>query len=109
MRFRTTGEFTKDADDSNKLNHILQVIGLGDPVYAEAYATVHHYDNVLDVTVINRTKETLQNLCLALATMGDVISDLLSVHKTILWIQNQGKRLRANIKENIYCSKWHPY
>ncbi|PNY12692.1 coatomer subunit beta-1 [Trifolium pratense] len=25
---RATGEFTKDADDSNKLNHILQVIGL---------------------------------------------------------------------------------
>jgi coatomer subunit beta len=82
-----TGEFTKDAADSNKLNHFLQVTGLSDPVYAEAYATVHHYDTVLDA-VINRPKETLQNLCLALATMGDVISDLLSVHKTMLCIQN---------------------
>ena len=34
--------------------------------------TVHQYDIVLDVTVINRTSETLQNLCLELATMGDL-------------------------------------
>ncbi|KAK2658731.1 hypothetical protein Ddye_005264 [Dipteronia dyeriana] len=33
---------------------------------------VHHYDIVLDVTVISRTKETLQNLCLELATVGDL-------------------------------------
>jgi coatomer subunit beta len=36
---RATGEFTKDSDDSNKLNRILQVTWLGDPFYAEAYAT----------------------------------------------------------------------
>ena len=34
--------------------------------------TVHQYDIVLDVSVINRTTETLQNLCLELATMGDL-------------------------------------
>jgi coatomer subunit beta len=56
-----TGEFIKDAYDSNKLNHILQVTGFSDPVYAKAYATVHQYDIVL---------ETLLNLCLASATMG---------------------------------------
>ncbi|KAI3882840.1 hypothetical protein MKW92_016921, partial [Papaver armeniacum] len=61
---RATGEFTKDGDGANKLQ-------FSDPVYAEAYVTVHHYDIVLDVTVINHTKETLQNLCLELATMGD--------------------------------------
>ncbi len=41
-------------------------------MYAEAYVTVHQYDIVLDVTVINRTGDTLQNLCLELATMGDL-------------------------------------
>ena len=46
--------------------------GFSDPVYAEAYVTVHQYDIVLDVNVINRTTETLQNLCLELATMGDL-------------------------------------
>jgi hypothetical protein len=34
--------------------------GLADPVYAEAYVTVHQYDIVLDVTVINRTEGTMQ-------------------------------------------------
>ena len=34
--------------------------------------TVHQYDIVLDVNVINRTGETLQALCLELATMGDL-------------------------------------
>ena len=33
--------------------------------------TVHQYDIVMDVTVVNRTKE-VQNLCLELATMGDL-------------------------------------
>jgi len=51
---RATGEFTKEGDDANKLNRILQLTGFSDPVYAEAYVTVHHYDIVLDVTVINR-------------------------------------------------------
>ena len=34
--------------------------------------TVHQYDIVLDVTVTNRTADTLQNLNLELATMGDL-------------------------------------
>ena len=51
---------------------LLLAAGFSDPVYAEAYVTVHQYDIVLDVTVINRTTETLQNLCLELATMGDL-------------------------------------
>ena len=29
-------------------------------MYAEAYVTVHQYDIVLDVTVINRTEGTMQ-------------------------------------------------
>ena len=46
--------------------------GLSDPVYAEAYVTVHQYDILLDCTIINKTNETLQNVCLELATMGDL-------------------------------------
>ncbi len=54
------------------LNRIIQLTGFSDPVYAEAYVTVHQYDIVLDVMVINRTQQTMQNLCLELATMGDL-------------------------------------
>ncbi|KAJ8421241.1 hypothetical protein Cgig2_028191 [Carnegiea gigantea] len=93
---RATGEFTKDNDDENKLNRILQLTGFSDPVYAEAYVTVHHYDIVLDVTVINRTKETLQNLCLELATMGDL--KLVERPQNYTLAPESSKQIRANIK-----------
>ncbi|TYI48019.1 hypothetical protein E1A91_D13G217100v1 [Gossypium mustelinum] len=93
---RATGEFVKDADDANKLNRILQLTGLSDPVYAEAYVTVHHYDIVLDVTVINRTKETLQNLCLELATMGDL--KLVERPQNYTLAPESSKQIKANIK-----------
>ncbi|KAJ8447580.1 hypothetical protein Cgig2_031193 [Carnegiea gigantea] len=93
---RATGEFTMDNDDANKLNRILQLTGFSDPVYAEAYVTVHHYDIVLDVTVINRTKETLQNLCLELATMGDL--KLVERPQNYTLAPESSKQIKANIK-----------
>ncbi|XP_050101891.1 coatomer subunit beta-1-like [Malus sylvestris] len=93
---RATGEFTKDNDDANKLNRILQLTGFSDPVYAEAYVTVNHYDIVLDVTVINRTKETLQNLCLELATMGDL--KLVERPQNYTLAPESSKQIKANIK-----------
>lgn len=93
---RATGEFIKDGDDANKLNRILQLTGFSDPVYAEAYVTVHHYDIVLDVTVINRTKETLQNLCLELATMGDL--KLVERPQNYTLAPQSSKQIKANIK-----------
>ena len=93
---RATGEFVKDADDANKLNRILQLTGFSDPVYAEAYVTVHHYDIVLDVTVMNRTKETLQNLCVELATMGDL--KLVERPQNYTLAPESSKQIKANIK-----------
>uniref|UniRef100_A0A5B6YY95 Coatomer subunit beta n=1 Tax=Davidia involucrata TaxID=16924 RepID=A0A5B6YY95_DAVIN len=93
---RATGEFMKDGNDANKLNRILQLTGFSDPVYAEAYVTVHHYDIVLDVTVINRTKETLQNLSLELATMGDL--KLVERPQNYTLAPESSKQIRANIK-----------
>ncbi|KAL6527054.1 hypothetical protein OROGR_016144 [Orobanche gracilis] len=93
---RATGEFIKDADDANKLNRIIQLTGFSDPIYAEAYVTVHHYDIVLDVTIINRTKETLQNLCLELATMGDL--KLVERPQNYTLAPESSKQIKANIK-----------
>ncbi|CAI9272016.1 unnamed protein product [Lactuca saligna] len=93
---RATGEFIKEGDAANKLNRILQLTGFSDPVYAEAYVTVHHYDIVLDVTVINRTKETLQNLCLELATMGDL--KLVERPQNYTLAPQTSKQIKANIK-----------
>ncbi|XP_051121883.1 coatomer subunit beta-1-like isoform X2 [Andrographis paniculata] len=93
---RATGEFVKDSDDENKLNRIIQLSGFSDPVYAEAYVTVHHYDIVLDVTVVNRTKSTLQNLCLELATMGDL--KLVERPQNYTLAPQSSKQIKANIK-----------
>ncbi|CAN6985400.1 hypothetical protein IGI04_000606 [Brassica rapa subsp. trilocularis] len=93
---RATGEFTKDENDANKLNRILQLTGFSDPVYAEAYVTVHHYDIAVQVTVINRTKETLQNLCLELATMGDL--KLVERPQNYSLAPGTNMQIKANIK-----------
>jgi len=93
---RATGGFMKDGDSMNKLNRVLQLTGFSDPVYAEAYVTVHQYDIVLDVTVINRTKETLQNLCLELATMGDL--KLVERPQNYTLAPESSKQIKANIK-----------
>lgn len=56
----------------SELNHVYQLSGFADPVYAEALVTVHDYDIVLEILVINRTPNTLSNLTVELATMGDM-------------------------------------
>ncbi|KAL4786044.1 adaptin N terminal region-domain-containing protein [Aspergillus varians] len=57
---------------SSKLNRVVQLTGFSDSVYAEAYVTVHQFDIVLDVLLVNQTLETLQNLSVEFATLGDL-------------------------------------
>lgn len=59
-------------DREGGLDRVVQLTGFSDPVYAEAHMLVHQYDIVLDVSVQNRTEETLQQVGLELATMGDL-------------------------------------
>jgi coatomer subunit beta len=54
------------------MRHVYQLTGFSDPVYAEASVTVHDYDIVLEMLIINRTPNTLTNLTVELATMGDL-------------------------------------
>eukprot|EP00127_Corallochytrium_limacisporum_P003340 Clim_evm29s148 gene=Clim_evmTU29s148 len=63
----------KNADvDTSRLNKVHQLTGFSDPVYAEAYVNVNEYDIALDVLLVNQTQDTLQNLSLELATLGDM-------------------------------------
>uniref|UniRef100_A0A0K0FY78 Coatomer subunit beta n=1 Tax=Strongyloides venezuelensis TaxID=75913 RepID=A0A0K0FY78_STRVS len=57
---------------SSKLGKVIQLAGFSDPVYAEAIVNVNQYVIVLDVLVVNRTGDTLQNLTLELSTVGDL-------------------------------------
>jgi len=66
-----TGE-SADRPLAEMLDRVQQLTGFADPVYAEAFVTVHDYDIVLDITVTNRTNQTLKNLAVELAVMGDL-------------------------------------
>jgi coatomer subunit beta len=81
---------------SSKLHHVHQLTGYSDPVYAEASVTVHDYDIILDMLVINRTVNTLTNLTVELATMGDLKLVERPQSHTIGPLDE--RRLRANIK-----------
>jgi len=70
---RATGGDTSAAEDlSSKLSRVVQLTGFSDPVYAEAYVKVHQFDIVLDVLLVNQTTDTLQNLSVEFATLGDL-------------------------------------
>jgi len=67
--------FGKDKNDlfsTSKLSKVTQLTGFSDPIYAEAYVHVNQYDIVLDIFVVNQTSDTLQNLTVELATLGDL-------------------------------------
>ncbi|KAL8939382.1 MAG: hypothetical protein Q9216_003395 [Gyalolechia sp. 2 TL-2023] len=69
---KATGGDSAAEDLSSKLSRVVQLTGFSDPVYAEAYVKVHQFDIVLDVLLVNQTTETLQNLSIEFATLGDL-------------------------------------
>ena len=83
-------------DFSTRLKRVTQLTGLSDPVYAEAYVTVHSYDIMLDLLIINQTKETMHNLCLELATVGDL--KLCERPQSYSLAPAESKHVKANIK-----------
>lgn len=89
----TTGS---EASKGFQLSRMTQLTGMSDPVYAEAHVTVHQYDIILDVLVINTTNDTLQNLTLELATMGDL--RLCERPQSHTLAPADRKTIRANIK-----------
>jgi len=69
---------------------VTQLTGFSDPVYAEAYVHVNQYDIVLDVLVVNQTNDTLQNLTVELATLGQL---LLCISAHTIHISGEGNAL----------------
>lgn len=57
---------------TSRLKKIVQLTGFSDQVYAEAYVQVHQFDVTLDVLVVNQTTETLRNMTVEFATLGDL-------------------------------------
>ena len=98
---------------SSRLKRVTQLTGLSDPVYAEAYVTVHSYDILLEVLLINQTNEVMNNLCLELAVVGDL--KLCERPQPHTLMPGESKNIKANIKVSstetgivfgsIFC--WH--
>eukprot|EP01090_Pellita_catalonica_P020959 TRINITY_DN7712_c0_g1_i2.p1 TRINITY_DN7712_c0_g1~~TRINITY_DN7712_c0_g1_i2.p1 ORF type:complete len:973 (+),score=184.69 TRINITY_DN7712_c0_g1_i2:54-2972(+) len=69
--YKVTG-FQEEESGGLRLDRLVQLTGMSDPVYAEAFVLVHRFDIVLEVMIKNQTEDTLQNLSLELATFGDL-------------------------------------
>ncbi|KAK3698460.1 coatomer subunit beta [Vermiconidia calcicola] len=69
---KATGGDAATEDLTSKLSRVVQLTGFSDPVYAEAYVQVHQFDIILDVLLVNQTRDTLQNLSVEFATLGDL-------------------------------------
>lgn len=69
---KATGAGEMHEDFISNLSRISQLTGFSDPIYAEAYVKMHGFDILLDVLLVNQTPNTLQNLCLDFATLGDL-------------------------------------
>lgn len=69
---KATGGDVDTIDISSKLSRVVQLTGFSDSVYAEAYVKVHQFDIILDVLLVNQTTDTLQNLSVEFATLGDL-------------------------------------
>ncbi|XP_050393198.1 coatomer subunit beta [Patella vulgata] len=85
-----------DPMGSSKLNKVTQLTGFSDPVYAEAYVNVNQYDIVLDVLIVNQTSDTLQNLTLELATLGDL--KLVEKPQPLTMAPHDFCNIKANVK-----------
>lgn len=83
-------------DFASRLQRVHQLSGFADPVYAEAYVTVHDYDIVLEILVINRTDGTLTNLAVELATIGEL--KLVERPQAFTLGPHDSRTITANIK-----------
>lgn len=96
MLSKATGSADSKKADQSKLNRVFQLSGFSDPVYAEAYVHVHQYDILLDVIIVNQTPDTLQNLTLELATLGDL--KLTEKTSTYTLAPHDFANIKANVK-----------
>jgi len=93
---KATGMKDGRVDFRERLKHIYQLTGFADPIYAEACVTVHDYDIVLDVLVLNRTDKTLSNLTVEMSTIGDL--KIVDRPQTHILGPYESKNVKCNIK-----------
>lgn len=75
---------------------VYQLTGFSDALYAEAHVAAHQFDIMIEMHVTNQTADTLQNVALELATLGDL--RLLERPQTYTFGPYDKKVIRAAIK-----------
>ena len=70
--------------------------GASTGVAVHRYVTVHAYDILLEVLLINQTSEPMHNLCLELAVVGDL--KLCERPQPYVLLPGENKHVKANIK-----------
>jgi|EP00670_Eutreptiella_braarudii_P004315 coatomer subunit beta len=89
-------QVNRKSDFLSKLNKVIQLTGRSDPIYSEATVTVHQYDILLDILVVNQSDSTMQNLTVELATMGDL--KLCERPQSYTLASHESIGIKANIK-----------
>lgn len=69
---RAVGEAGPKDDFASRLSRIFQLTGYSDAIYAEACMTVHEFDIVLDLFIVNQTDDTMQNVTVELMASADM-------------------------------------
>ena len=66
--------FSKESSSlfTERLAKATPMTGLADSVYIEGFLRLHSYDLILEMAIVNRTGETLQNILVELCTHGDL-------------------------------------
>ena len=57
---------------SQRLAKAVPMTGLADAVYIEGFLRLHSFDLILELSIVNRTAETLQNVLVELCAHGDL-------------------------------------
>eukprot|EP01065_Artemidia_motanka_P037312 TRINITY_DN4571_c5_g1_i1.p1 TRINITY_DN4571_c5_g1~~TRINITY_DN4571_c5_g1_i1.p1 ORF type:complete len:1001 (+),score=443.18 TRINITY_DN4571_c5_g1_i1:104-3004(+) len=82
--------------ETGKIGQVLQLTGTSDPVYAEATVKVHQFDVLLEMLIVSNTSNTLQNLTVELATVGDL--KLCERPQTFTLAPDEEVKINANLK-----------
>ncbi|KAI9298244.1 coatomer protein [Neoconidiobolus thromboides FSU 785] len=93
---KATGELEAKESYVTKLDRIISLSGFSDAIYCEAVIEVHQFDILLDILMVNMTDETLQNVSLEFATLGDL--KLVEKPTSTTLAANQFYNTRASIK-----------
>lgn len=81
---------------SQRLSKATALTGLADSVYIEGFVRLHSFDLILELSIVNRTAETLQNILVELCTNGDL--KVVNKPEAVTLAPGESKTVFANIR-----------